>query len=181
MKLRLGLLTDDLASRFQVSSTRVSQIFITWIKLLSRELSCLIIWPSRGQILKTLPHCYKKFYPKVRTITDCSEVFVETPSSLESSLYFGVNTKNTVPSSFWLPSHQTVLFPGCPLCMEGVPVTSILFYDILEPFDQVMADWGFKLKTDLAMNDSVLSEPRPTINMRPHIMHFRRLVFSYTE
>ena len=24
-------------------------------------------------------------------------------------------------------------------------------------------------------------EPWPTINIRPHIMHFRRLVFSYTE
>ena len=83
MKLRLGLLTDDLAFRFQVSSTRVSQIFITWIRILSRELSCLIIWPSRGQIHKTLPHYYKRFYPKVRTIIDCIEVFVETPSSLE--------------------------------------------------------------------------------------------------
>ena len=24
-------------------------------------------------------------------------------------------------------------------------------------------------------------DPWPTINIRPHIMHFRRLVFSYTE
>ena len=27
----------------------------------------------------------------------------------------------------------------------------------------------------------VQPEPWPTINIRPHIMHFRRLVFSYTE
>ena len=26
-----------------------------------------------------------------------------------------------------------------------------------------------------------LHDPWPTINIRPHIMHFRRLVFSYTE
>ena len=26
-----------------------------------------------------------------------------------------------------------------------------------------------------------LGTPWPTINIRPHIMHFRRLVFSYTE
>ena len=26
-----------------------------------------------------------------------------------------------------------------------------------------------------------LNTPWPTINIRPHIMHFRRLAFSYTE
>ena len=36
MRLRLGLLIKDLAFHFQVSSTRVSQIWITWIKLMSK-------------------------------------------------------------------------------------------------------------------------------------------------
>ena len=38
MRLRLELLVDDLAFRFKTSNTRVSQIWITWIKLLSEEL-----------------------------------------------------------------------------------------------------------------------------------------------
>ena len=42
MRLRLGLLVKDLGFRFQISSTRVSQIWITWIKLLSKELRYLI-------------------------------------------------------------------------------------------------------------------------------------------
>ena len=33
MKLRLNLLNDDLAFRFQISSGKVSQIFITWTGL----------------------------------------------------------------------------------------------------------------------------------------------------
>ena len=49
--LRLGLLADDVTFRFKTSNTRVSQIWITWIKLLSKELRYLIIWPSKGQIL----------------------------------------------------------------------------------------------------------------------------------
>jgi len=83
MKLKLALLTDDLAFRFMVCSTTVSSIFITWIKLMSKELSVLIIWPSRQQIKKTLPACFKRLYPKVRCIIDCFECFTETPSGLD--------------------------------------------------------------------------------------------------
>ena len=68
MKLRLNLLNDDLAFRFQISSGKVSQTFITWIKLLSKELSVLIIWPSRVQVRATLPESFRKLFPKTRTI-----------------------------------------------------------------------------------------------------------------
>ena len=83
MRLRLGLLIKDLAFRFQVSSTRVSQIWIIWIKLMSKELRYLIIWPFKGQVFATLPEAFKKLYPKVRVIIDCTEVYLKTPSSLE--------------------------------------------------------------------------------------------------
>ena len=43
MRLRLGLLVHDLASRFQISDSLVSSIFITWIKLMRLELSHLIV------------------------------------------------------------------------------------------------------------------------------------------
>ena len=38
MKLRLGLSVDDFAFRLKSSNTTVSQIWITWIKLFSKEL-----------------------------------------------------------------------------------------------------------------------------------------------
>ena len=83
MKLRLALLTVDLGFRFHVSTTSVSSIFITWVKLMSKELSALIVWPSRQQVRKTLPSCFVKLYPKVRGIIDCCECFTETPSGLD--------------------------------------------------------------------------------------------------
>ena len=79
----LALLTVDLGFRFHVSATTVSSIFVTWIKLMSKELSVLIVWPSRQQVKKTLPFCFRKLYPKVRCIIDCFECFVETPSGLD--------------------------------------------------------------------------------------------------
>lgn len=83
MKLRLALLVIDLGFRFHVSASTVSSVFITWVKLMSKELSVLIVWPSRQQIKKTLPYCFRKLYPKVRCIIDCFECFTETPSGLD--------------------------------------------------------------------------------------------------
>ena len=59
MRLRLGLLVEDLAFRFCVSAGKVSQIVITWVIFLSKELKSLIIWPSRARIRSTLPDCFK--------------------------------------------------------------------------------------------------------------------------
>ena len=83
MKLHLNLLVEDIAFRFHVSPGKVSQIFISWIKLMDKELSCLVTRPSHGKICSTLPVCFRQLYPEVRTTIDCSEVFVNTPSSLE--------------------------------------------------------------------------------------------------
>ena len=82
MKIRISLLNDDLVFRFQISNSKLSQIFNTWTNLLSKEFSVLVIWPSRSQIRATLPECFK-LSPKTRTNIDCTEVFMDTPSSLD--------------------------------------------------------------------------------------------------
>ena len=81
MKLRLGSTNADLAQRFGISSTNVSNIFTTWIKVLATELRCLVYNPPIDVVKKTLPKRYRKTgFSKVRHIIDCTEIFIETPS-----------------------------------------------------------------------------------------------------
>ena len=84
LRLRMGLLLQDLAFRFQISTGLASQFFTTWIKLLSRELKFFILWPSKADVRKALPESFRKYYPKTRAIIDCTEIFIETPSSLDT-------------------------------------------------------------------------------------------------
>ena len=79
----MGLLVDDLAFRFKITCSQVSCIFTTWIKLLLRELGVLIAWPSKAQVKKTLPYCFREMYPKCRVIIDCTEVYTGTPTALD--------------------------------------------------------------------------------------------------
>ena len=83
MRLRLGLLVEDLAFRFYVSAGKVSKIVITWVILLFKKLKSLIIWYSRARIRSILLGCFKRLYPNVRIIIECSEIFFDTPSSLD--------------------------------------------------------------------------------------------------
>ena len=45
MKMRLGLLNEDMVDEFKVSRTLISQIFSTWVRAAAKVLSCMIkVW-----------------------------------------------------------------------------------------------------------------------------------------
>ena len=52
MKLRLAVPNQDLAYRFGISTSRVSQLFHEWIDVMAREFGQLIRWPHREIIRK---------------------------------------------------------------------------------------------------------------------------------
>ena len=155
MKLRLDLLQQDLVIRFDISTGKVSQIFITWIKLLSHEVGVLIIWPSRQQITKTLPECFQKLYTKCCPIVNCTELFTETPSSLEAHniLWSDYKHHTTTKTLVYITPSGAVLRA---IKAQGTSDVHIVctsgFMKIIEPYDQIMADRGFKINTGLAMS-----------------------------
>lgn len=90
MRLWLGLLLEDLSDRFNVSVSTCSNIFnLIWIDVLFVQLQPLIMWPSKETIYATMPCSFKGKFCNCRVIFDCTEVFVQTPSSLanKSLLY----------------------------------------------------------------------------------------------
>ena len=96
MRLRLGLLEQDLADRFCVSTSTVSRTLITWYTVLADHLRHLITWPSRDVSASRMPQCFKKF-PFTRVMIDCTEFFIETPSSLvnQAITYSSYKSHNT--------------------------------------------------------------------------------------
>eukprot|EP00794_Sanderia_malayensis_P017239 gene17236-18960_t len=148
----------------EVSSATVSQIWTTWVKLLSKALRYLIIWPSKGQVAATLPDVFKRLYPKVRTIIDCTEIFVETPSSLEVQALLWSDYKHNCTFKFLIAvTPNGAVSWASPCYGERTTDLHIVrdsgFLDLLEPYDTVMADRGFKMKADLTMKRCFLAIP----------------------
>ena len=176
MKLRLALLTIDLGFRFHVSATTVSSIFITWIKLMSKELSVLIVWPSRQQLKKTLPSCFRKLYPKVRCIIDCFEWFTETPSGLDlaATLWSEYKHRYTFKVLVAITPNGAICYVSS--CYGGRAsdifiVRNSGFLNMIEPYDEIMADRGFKIREDLMMHMATLCIPpscASSMQMLPH-------------
>ena len=145
-RLRYGLLLEDVTHRFGLSTSHVSRIWITWIAFLYQRLHALPIWPSRQFVDANMPACFKISYPQTHVIIDCTELFIERPSSCrnQSITYSSYKNHNTAkgligisPSGY--PSFVSSLYAGRTNDRKITKDCGIL--DLLEP-NQIMADWG---------------------------------------
>ena len=82
VKLRLVLFNRNLAYRFKVSKTVVSEIFRTCIRFLRYELEVLIQLPPRIHL--NMPSLLIEFYPKTAIVIYCTEIEMERPSALDN-------------------------------------------------------------------------------------------------
>ncbi|XP_053397878.1 uncharacterized protein LOC128556500 [Mercenaria mercenaria] len=111
MRVRLGLLHQDLAYRFETNTRQVSTIIITWVQLLYKQFSMLkeFMFASRRKVRKHLPRCFKK-YKNIRCIIDCTEVHVQSPGNFEAREISTLLIRDTLHISFLLQLHQMALY-----------------------------------------------------------------------
>ena len=85
MRLRLGLLHQDLAYRFKTNTRQVSTIILTWIQLLYKQFGTIrnLMFSTRDKVRQHLPKRFKK-YKNIRSIIDCREVHVQSPGNFEA-------------------------------------------------------------------------------------------------
>ena len=84
VRLRCAPPTEHLTVSFNLSSSSISRILITWIDFLHSQLGILPIWASKETVVKTMPYCFKSKYPIKIIILDCTELFIEIPTSYRS-------------------------------------------------------------------------------------------------
>ena len=83
VRLRLSLTELDLAFRFKVSQSTVSNIWSTWIPFLGKELQPLIFWPTQEQNNGNYANCFKMFQNTIGII-DCTEGALEKAKSCQN-------------------------------------------------------------------------------------------------
>ena len=128
------------------------------------RLSFLITWPSREVLKQNMPQVFKQLYPNCRVIIDCSEIFIETPTcfSARSKTYSNYKKHNTVKFLTGVTRCGTILYlsecwGGC-ISDKNLTQEST-FLSLLEPGDIVLADRGFTVSEDIALQGARLEIP----------------------
>ena len=112
VRIKLGLFVQDLVFRFELHISTVSRKLTTWVNYLYFLLGIQPIWPSREEIDACMPDELGQLYPATRVILDCTEVFVQTPSSLllQSQLYSSYKSNTTLKCLIGIAPHGAIIF-----------------------------------------------------------------------
>ena len=165
MKIRLGLLNQDLADRFGVSKQSVSNIFTTWVKVLDKFIGSLVFNPPKDMVRENLPPSFKNpTYSSVRHIIDCTEVFLETPQNLSVRADTWSDYKHHNTAKYLLSINPSGMFNYVSKGWGGRTsdkhiTTHSGFLDLVEPYDKVLADRGFTITEDLVLRNAELLIP----------------------
>ena len=171
--VRLGTFGKELADMHHTSESTVSRLVISWLNYLYFVLGSLPLWPSQLQVKEHMPSVFDE-YPNTRVILDCTEIWVQRPTSLmlNSEFYSHYKCNTTlkglvgiVPSG--AVSFVSKLYPGSISDKKITRASGIL--DLLQPGDQVMVDKGFTIADLLAAQGATLVIPPFLTNARPQL------------
>eukprot|EP00118_Oscarella_pearsei_P014440 m.123620 g.123620 ORF g.123620 m.123620 type:complete len:392 (+) comp37824_c0_seq3:479-1654(+) len=111
-RLRRGFDERDLAERFDISMATVSRVWRSWLQLMYDRLKQLPIWASKITVQKELPLSFREMYPSTRVILDCTDIFIETPSStiVQCETYSTYKHHNTAKGLVGVAPHGAVTF-----------------------------------------------------------------------
>ena len=139
-----------------ISNTSINCV-TSWVNFLYFKLGSIPIWPSKEEILETMPTSFKKTYPNTRCIIDCTELFCQSPSSLntQSCLYSSYKSHVTYKGLVGIAPSGAVIFvsqlyDGSISDKEIVNRSGFLKKELWSDGDSVMADRGFTIHDELA-------------------------------
>ena len=113
MRLRLGLMNEDLADRFLISPSVCSNIFTTWIKMLGPLLgNALVVWLTRDIVQNKLPNVFRRVSPRTKCIIDCTEIFIERSKSLDvqATTWSDYKKHNTIKFLLAISPHGYIMY-----------------------------------------------------------------------
>ena len=155
VRLRLNLPFQFLSIQTKLALGTINTIFQKVIEIMYQKLKFLIHWPDRNNLFQTLPPIFKANFPRLTSIVDCFEIFIERPKNLKARAQVYSNYKE----------HSTVNFFICTSPLGAITFTSpawggrstdneivrdsgFISLKYHHPQDQILADRGFTLSDD---------------------------------
>ncbi|XP_033748592.1 uncharacterized protein LOC117333414 [Pecten maximus] len=157
IKLRHNLSFDFLAHVKGIPKTTVLDYFWKWIDLMHAKLGFLVKWQDREIIFKTIPPVFKEKFPRLTSIIDCFEIFMEAPRNLlaRAQCFSSYKRHTTVKvfiscSPLGSINFLSKAWGGRVSDVQIVRDSNFIDPKYHLPGDQILADRGFTLAEDFA-------------------------------
>ncbi|XP_046472614.1 uncharacterized protein [Neodiprion pinetum] len=163
MKLKQNMSYATLAIFFEVSSQACKELIWKMIDILYVVLKPSIRWPSKENILKNIPLCFKDF-EQVRVVVDCTEIKIQKPSKLCCQLQAYSYYKSTYTIKFMTGVTPAGLISFVSLPYGGRVSDNAIFEQsniitMMDKKDIVLADKGFTMNEFCRKHDITLCTP----------------------
>lgn len=165
MRLRLGLLCEDLARRFGVSVSAVSKVFTRVVKKLEEIMKDVVVWLPRSVLRDTMPQSFvRSGHGKTTCIFDCTEVSLQRPKKLmaRAQTYSPYKGSNTMKFLTVIAPNGLIMFVSAAYggrASDKFITRTCGVEDYLCPGDTIMADRGFKLDPHLEVQGISMNVP----------------------
>lgn len=121
------------------------------------KLGFLIKWADRETIFKIVPPVFQQKFPRLTSIIDCFEVFVESPKNLLARAQCYSNYKKHTTIKFFIPcspvgaiNFLSKAWGGRASDVQIVRESGFISHKYHLPGHQILADRGFNLHDDFA-------------------------------
>lgn len=162
-RLKLNVSYQFLAVLFSVSAKTCRLYYKEMLPILALVFKCAIIWPSKEEILLSLPKCFSKF-KNTRVVIDCTEIPVEKPKCLGCGIKVYSFYKSGETIKFLLGTTPSGLISFLSLPYGGRASDKAItnqssLYSKVDPFETIMADKGFLIEEECEDNFIRLLRP----------------------
>ena len=164
VRLRLGLPSKHCSRLFGISESTFSVVFNTWVIVLAKELEQICLMPSTEKTLESKAACFDRF-PMTRIVLDCTELFSQTPGTLENhkQLHSFYKHHSTVKFLVGMSPSGAITFVskmwGGRASDKKITQTSDDLLMALDAGNSVMVDRGFTISDDLPVGVKLIIPP----------------------
>ncbi|XP_077508829.1 uncharacterized protein LOC144120320 [Amblyomma americanum] len=165
MRMRFGLFYGHLARIFVLFISYVHKLFIYTLSVLQKVMKKVVVWLPRSLIRNSMPESFTlNGYEKTTGIIDCSEVFHQRPEKLlaRAQTYSSYKAHNTVKFLTAIAPNGYMMFVSRAYggrASDKFIMSDCGVEDLIGPGDEVMADRGFVLSTNLDIQGVKLNVP----------------------
>ena len=157
VRLRLDLSFELLAYLSGCGETTVRDYFWKWVDIMYAKLNFLVKWPDPESIILSLPPEFKEKFPRLTSIIDCFELFIDMPGNLvaHQQTYSNYKKHTTVKvliscSPLGAVTFLSLAWGGRVSDVDLVRQSGFISSTRHRPGDQILADRGFPLEEDFA-------------------------------